>query len=113
MAGIAATLMAIPAQSLLAQNQPAPAMPSNQELQAVASAYVSAAEIRRNYDQKIQATEDKAKRDALQEQARKDMTAAIKSKGVKIPRYNEILNLAQNNEDLRERLVGYIKKVQE
>lgn len=91
-----------------ATNRASPAAPaaniSDQKLKAAAAAIPQVEGIRQNYEGQIaQAPQgDKAK---LQNQAGDEMKKAITDQGLSIAEYNSILETAEQNPDIRARLI--------
>lgn len=94
--------------------QSAPAISiSDEQLNDFADAYVAVQLIGQKYQPKIQSAGDKAKAQALQQQARSDMKQAITDSGIALADYKQIALAANQSETLRNRLSAAIKAIVE
>ena len=81
-----------------------PAAIPDQKLKAAATAIPQVEGIRQNYENQIAQAPDGDK-PRLQSQAGTEMTKAITDQGLSIPEYNSILETAEQNPEIRARLI--------
>lgn len=106
------TLMAFPVSIQVQQQQP-PEL-SDSKIQAVAEAYVQVFEIQSAYAPRIEAAQSPEEAQQLQQRANEEVVEVIREQeGVTVEEYSQIVNLAQSDEQVRERLLKEIQKIQE
>ena len=90
--------------SAYSQNQPTPSGISDTKLDQAAAAIVHVDKLQRSYQQKLeQATPDE--RDHVIEEADNALEKAVKDHGLSIDEYDTILQTAQNDPAVREKLL--------
>jgi hypothetical protein len=77
---------------------------SNQKLDATAAALEQVASLKEDYQQRIKAA-DPADRDRLAEEANDALVKAVTDKGLSVEEYTSILEEAENNPDVREKIL--------
>jgi hypothetical protein len=102
----AAWLFSSPAAN--AQNQSAPPNLSDQKLDAAAAAVNSVAGIKRNVDQQL-STAAPSDKDRIMGDANTKITKAINAQGLSVDEYAQILQVAQNDPSVREKLLQRLK----
>ncbi|WP_111642105.1 DUF4168 domain-containing protein [Marinimicrobium alkaliphilum] len=91
---------------------PAPAGPgaqqevnvSDEEVDAFVAAYIAVQTINQEYTEKLQAAESPEDATELQQQAQGEMQQAVTDSGISIEEYQQIANLANQDEGLRDRI---------
>jgi hypothetical protein len=99
----AAWLLFVPGAN--AQNQSASPKISDQKLDAAAAALDRVASIKQNYQQKM-ATAAPSDKDRIAGDASNAMKKAVTDQGLSIDEYTSILQVAQNDPGVREKLMG-------
>lgn len=93
--------------------QPAePVEVSDAELDKVAQAYVQITEIRGTFQESLSEVSDPEEAQQLQEQAGEKMVQAVENNGLDVQKYNEIMEAAQVDEELREKLLARMEEIQ-
>jgi hypothetical protein len=95
-----------PAQAPQAQS-PSPAIP-DQKLDATASAIKSVASIKRNYQQRMATAKDSQKQ-GIANEAADALKKAITDQGLSVEEYTNILEVAQNDPDVRQKIIQRIR----
>lgn len=72
----------------------------------VGTALRHVAAIRQQYLKQAQATKSPQQQADLTTQAKQDMVKAISSQGLSVDQYEQVIQLAQNNPNLRQRLIA-------
>lgn len=85
---------------------------SEDTLQTFVSAYQDIAVVRETYTGRLQQTQDPAKAQALQQEARQKMMTAIQDNGMDLQTYNKIAQDLGQNEQLRKRVVQMVQQQQ-
>ena len=62
--------------------------------------------IRQQYSQRAQGAESQQQQQALSDQARNEMVKAIGDQGLSVQQYQQAIQLAQNDETLKRRLLS-------
>jgi Domain of unknown function (DUF4168) len=99
----AAWLLFVPGAN--AQNQSASPKISDQKLDAAAAALDRVASIKQNYQQKM-ATAAPSDKDRIAGDANNAMKKAVTDQGLSVDEYTSILQVAQNDPGVREKLMG-------
>jgi hypothetical protein len=87
-----------------AQQQAPAADFSNSDLQKFASVQDQLDEIRGDYTDRVQSTDDPAKAADLQQEATQKMVEAVQNAGLEVDTYNQIAMAIQSNPDMRDRV---------
>jgi hypothetical protein len=80
--------------------------PDDATVHKVGTALRNVATIRQQYAQRIQSTDSPQQRQELTDQARTDMEKAIGDQGLTIDRYSQVIQMAQNDPTLRQRVLS-------
>jgi uncharacterized protein DUF4168 len=91
-------------QPAIAQGQPAPANISDQKLDQAAAAIKNVIRIHEDYDQKL-STAAPDKKDQIAEEGNAAIKKAVTDQGLSVEEYNSIVQLAQNDPTVHDRLV--------
>lgn len=94
----------ISAQPAAAQGQPPTPNISDQKLDQTAAAIQNVQKVRDNYVQKLSAASSEEK-DKIASEASAAMQKAVTDQGLSVDEYNSIVQLAQNDPSVRERIV--------
>lgn len=87
---------------------------SNSKIEAVAEAYLKVFEIQNTYRPQIEAAQNPEQAQRLQQQANDETVKIIREQeGLTVEEYSQVINLAQSNEQVRERLVKEIERIQQ
>ena len=81
---------------------------TEEELDQVAEAYVEVTQIREKYQMELRDVTDPAEAMELQQQAEREMIEAVEAKGLDVQTYNQVMEAAQVDEELREQLLERI-----
>jgi hypothetical protein len=111
----AAPLLAVPAANAQAQSpspppastEQAPNIP-DQKLDATAAAVKQVTTVKENYQGQIEAAAP-SDRPRLAEEAKTALEQAVIGQGLSVDEYNTILTVAQNNSDVREKILQRIR----
>ena len=95
-----------PAQAPQAQS-PSPAIP-DQKLDAAAVAIKSVASIKQNYQRRMATAEDSQKQ-GIANEAADALKKAVTDQGLSVEEYTEILEVAQNDPDVRQKIIQRIR----
>ncbi|UCZ57043.1 DUF4168 domain-containing protein [Desulfurispirillum indicum] len=85
---------------------------SSQEIRQVSEAYVEISAIQQEYQAKLGNVQDPEEAQRLQQQANEEMTQVVLDSGMEVDAYNEIMLMAQMNEELRDRILEKIEQLQ-
>ncbi|ADU65140.1 hypothetical protein Selin_0384 [Desulfurispirillum indicum S5] len=85
---------------------------SSQEIRQVSEAYVEISAIQQEYQAKLGNVQDPEEAQRLQQQANEEMTQVVLDSGMEVDAYNEIMLMAQMNEELRGRILEKIEQLQ-
>jgi predicted ATPase with chaperone activity len=104
-------LTAFPAQAQAPSTSPSPSQSpspsanvSDQKLDATAAAMKRVASLKADYQQRIKTAPD-ADRDRIAAEAKDALMKAVTDQGLSVEEYSSILTVAQNNSDLRDKLL--------
>ena len=106
--------LCIPAVNVLAQSPPpgpstsAPDL-SDQKLSAVAAALERVASLQKDYRQRIAAAEAPADKERIVAEAHNEFTKAVTDQGLSVEEYASILDLAQDDPEIRAKLLQRIR----
>jgi hypothetical protein len=112
------TLATIGASTLAAPNGSSPSVPQTQNsalpqenvddatVHKVGAALRQVATIRQQYAQRAQAMDSPEQRQGLTEHARNDMVKAIGDQGLSVQQYQQVIQMAQADESLKQRLLS-------
>ena len=81
----------------------------DQKLDAAASAIQHVESVRHDYDQRLTSAQP-ADRDRLAQEGQKAMVKAVTDQGLSVDEYNSILQVAQSDPDVRERLIERVER---
>ncbi|MCA1743276.1 MAG: DUF4168 domain-containing protein [Desulfonatronovibrio sp.] len=91
--------------------QPAePIEVSDADLDKAANAYMEITEIRESFQETLAGVSDPEKAQELQEEAGEAMVEAVENSGLDVQAYNEIMEAAQVDEDLRNKLLARLEQ---
>ena len=105
--------LSTPTLNVLAQSSPpgpstsAPDL-SDQKLSAVATALERVASLQQDYRQRIAEAEAPAEKDRLVEEANNELTKAVTDQGLSVEEYESILGVAQDNPEIRNKILQRI-----
>lgn len=85
---------------------------SDAELDKVAKAYVQITEIRGKFQESLSEVSDPEEAQLLQEEAGEKMVEAVQDNGLDVQKYNEVMEAAQVDEELREKLLARMEEMQ-
>jgi len=85
---------------------------SEAELDKVADAYTRIAEIREDFQESLAEVADPEQAQLLQEEAGEAMVEAVQESGLDVQKYNEVMQAAQVDEELREKLLSRLEQMQ-
>jgi hypothetical protein len=108
-----ASLYAVPAANALAQQQPGAAAQADnipdQKLDQAAAAIERMASIKQEYQLRISKEPSQAEQQKLANEGNNKMEKAVTDQGLSVEEYSSILEVAQNNPMVREKIVQRIK----
>ncbi len=78
---------------------------SDAELDQVADAYKAVTEVREKFQQELGEVSDPEQAQQLQEQAGEEMVEAVEAQGLDVQTYNQVMEAAQVDEELRNQLL--------
>lgn len=84
---------------------------SDAELDKVAQAYVQITEIRGEFQETLSEVSDPEEAQVLQEEAGEKMVEAVQDNGLDVQKYNEVMEAAQVDEELREKLLARMEEL--
>jgi hypothetical protein len=105
--------LSTPTLNVLAQSPPpgpstsAPDL-SDQKLSAVAAALERVASLQQDYRQRIAEAEAPAEKERLVEEANNELTKAVTEQGLSVEEYESILGVAQDNPEIRNKILQRI-----
>jgi len=82
------------------------------ELDKVVDAYTRIAEIREDFQESLAEVADPEQAQLLQEEAGEAMVEAVQESGLDVQKYNEVMQAAQVDEELREKLLSRLEQMQ-
>jgi predicted ATPase with chaperone activity len=100
-------LTAFPAHAQAPSTSPSPSPSANvsdQKIDAAANAMKRVASLKADYQQRIKTAPD-ADRDRIAAEAQDALMKAVTDQGLSVEEYSSILTVAQNNSDLRDKLL--------
>jgi hypothetical protein len=83
---------------------------SDKKLDAAAAAIKSVASIKQDYQQRMAAAKDASQKEGIAHQAVDALKKAITAQGLSVEEYSSILEVAQNNPDVREKIIQRIRQ---
>jgi Domain of unknown function (DUF4168) len=100
--------------NVLAQsNPPGPSSPaadlSDQKLNAVAAALQRVASLHKDYRQRLAEAEEPAEKERIVAEAHNEFTKAVTEQGLSVEEYATILDMAQDNPEIRDKLLQRIR----
>jgi Domain of unknown function (DUF4168) len=108
-AAMAALLIAAALPTAAQQTSPAPVQQgemSDAMVSKVGTALRHVAMIRQQYSQRAQGANTPQQQQTLSDQARSEMLKAISDQGLSVQQYQQAIQMAQNNETLKQRLLS-------
>lgn len=110
---LASALLYVPASVAHAQKQPPKAAGNStnipeEKLDAAAAALVRATSIKDSYDNRMAEAATESAKTALAKEADKEMSKAITDQGLTLKEYASIMDVAQNDATVREKLLRRI-----
>lgn len=99
---------AAPGAPAQAQPQAKPSDISDQKLDATAAALEKVTTVKRNFEQKISAA-PAADQKRLTEEANGELAKAVTDQGLSVEEYNSIIQVAQNDPQLRQKILQRVK----
>ena len=78
---------------------------SDAELDQVADAYQAVTEVREKFQQELGEVSDPERAQELQQQAGEEMVEAVEAQGLDVQTYNQVMEAAQVDEELRNQLL--------
>jgi uncharacterized protein YqfA (UPF0365 family) len=104
----------IPTVNVLAQSPPSPSTSapdlSDQKLSAVAAALERVASLQQDYRQRIAETEAPADKERIVAEANVELTKAVTEQGLSVEEYTSILNVAQDDAEIRGKILQHIHR---
>jgi len=82
---------------------------SDAELDKVAEAYQAVTEVRNQFQDELHDVTDPEKAQQLQEQAGEEMVEAVEAQGLDVQTYNQVMEAAQVDEELRNKLLDRLE----
>ena len=110
---VAVWLLSVPEANAQAQS-PSPSSPeqsqniSEQKLDAAAAAMQRVASVKQSYQQQIEAA-PQADRQRLADEGSKALAEAVTGQGLSVDEYNSIITVAQNNPEVREKILQRVR----
>jgi uncharacterized protein YqfA (UPF0365 family) len=106
--------LSIPTVNVLAQSPPGPSTSapdlSDQKLSAVAAALERVASLQQDYRQRIAETEAAADKERIVAEANVELTKAVTEQGLSVEEYTSILNVAQDDAEIRGKILQHIHR---
>jgi len=84
---------------------------SDSELDKVAQAYKEISVIREDFEMSLAGVEDPEAAQKMQEQAGNAMVEAVQNTGLDVQTYKEVMQAAQHDEELREKLLSRLEQM--
>jgi hypothetical protein len=94
------------------QQSPGDLEVSDAELDRVASAYIEISRIREDFQESLAEVTDPEEAQLMQEQAGEAMVEAVQDNGLDVQKYNQVMEAAQVDEQLREKLLTRLEQMQ-
>lgn len=100
-----------PAPNAPAQAQPQvqPSNISDQKLDATAAALEKVTDVKKSYEQKITSAAP-AEKERIASEAQGELSKAVTDQGLSVEEYNSIIQVAQNDPQIREKILQRVKK---
>jgi hypothetical protein len=110
---IAAWLLSVPSANAQAQSPPPAAAEQaqtipEQKLDATAAALEQVASVKENYQGRMEAASP-SDRPRIAEEAKNALEGAVTGQGLSVEEYNSILTVAQNNSDVRDKILQRLR----
>jgi hypothetical protein len=106
--------LSFPTAKVLAQSPPGPSTSapdlSDQKLSAVAAALERVATLQQDYRQRIAETEAPADKERIVAEANVELTKAVTEQGLSVEEYTSILNVAQDDAEIRGKILQHIHR---
>jgi uncharacterized protein YqfA (UPF0365 family) len=106
--------LSIPTVNVLAQSPPGPSTSapdlSDQKLSAVAAALERVATLQQDYRQRIAETQAPADKERIVAEANVELTKAVTEQGLSVEEYTSILNVAQDDAEIRGKILQHIHR---
>ncbi|RQD78605.1 DUF4168 domain-containing protein [Desulfonatronospira sp. MSAO_Bac3] len=100
-------------QQEMMQQQQAPDIDvSDAELDQVADAYQAVTDVRERFQQELGEVSDPERAQELQQQAGEEMVEAVEAQGLDVQTYNQVMEAAQVDEELRNQLLERLEGMQ-
>ncbi len=99
-------------QEMMMEQPPGTVDVSDAELDKVAGAYIQITEIRESFQESLAEVTDPEEAQLLQEQAGEAMVEAVQENGLDVQKYNQVMEAAQADEELREKLLTRLNQMQ-
>lgn len=93
-----------------AQQAPAAASFTDQEIQSYASAVVKVQDISTKWQDKLRTAKDPSASTEIQKQAETEAVAAVKEEGLTVEKYNQIALATETDTELRNKVLDYVSK---
>ena len=77
-------------------------------LQHVAHAYVAVRHITNDTRERLARTQDNSERQQISSQAEAQKLSVVKQEGIDPQRYNKVLQMVQNDQDLQQKFMSYV-----
>jgi hypothetical protein len=84
---------------------------SDSELDKIAQAYKEISVIRQDFEESLAGVEDPEAAQKMQEQAGNAMVEAVQNTGLDVQTYNDVMQAAQHDEELREKLLSRLEQM--
>ncbi len=98
--------------SLALTDQAFPAGFTDAEIEKAAKAYLDVIQVREDYHEKLEATDDPAEVQQIHRDAKEKIINAVVSKGISVDTYNDLIEAAQLDEALMSTLLDKIDALQ-
>ncbi len=82
---------------------------TEEELDQVAEAYKAVTEVREKFQDELGQVEDPERAQELQEEAGQEMVEAVEAQGLDVQTYNQVMEAAQVDEELRNQLLDRLE----
>lgn len=84
---------------------------SDQELDAIAKAYIDVQNVLAEYEARLAEIQDPERAVELQQQLTADANAVIEARGVEVVRFDQVLQAARVDTELQQRLVSHLEEL--
>jgi hypothetical protein len=92
-----------------AQPQAQPSNISDQKLDATAAALEKVTDLKKNYEQKMTSAAP-AEKERIANEAQGELSKAVTDQGLSVEEYNSIIQVAQNDPQIRQKILQRVKK---